>query len=719
MSLLANNLQYHTGGKLFFFKEVWYDFAPGLARTQLDPGHFPIWDAAPPPTVDMGVRRTTSPSEQAALDSELLDLLQHKCIEPVPGNQPPPGSITARVFVVPKRKKGQWRLICDLRPLNKFVKFQHFKMESLKDVRALMNDSDWAVTLDLSKAFHHAPLHPRARKYFQFWWRGRLWRYTCLPFGYTASPRLWTKLLRPILRQLRHVHGVRAVIYIDDLILLAPRHLIQQHRDLALQLMLAAGLTVNWDKSCLRPTRYIPYLGVEVDLPNQQLVLPKKKVKLYSASITRALNAHRAASGVSCKLIEVLLGQLNACSDCVSDTPLFLNNLKNDLRAASLDSPRMSLSEATVRDLRFWRDTMLVEWNGRSVKKPRASVQIYSDASDTRWGCHFVVKGRAVTKGAAFAGDALHAHINLKEAMAVIEALQQRDAIDSLRGKAIDAFIDNLVVVFCINSGKSRSPALQALLLRLHNWLRDHGVLALTAHYVPTELNPADDPSRRTRRVSLNDLQLHQGVFDLLLKTICLQPGIDLFATADNRLLERFVSWKYHPQAVGTDVFSQPLPCNELLWAHPPVGLVPRLLQKLKREQCLVLVMTPLWPAQTWWPTLLQMAVFPPVILPQIPNLRLSGPQQDCPAPVSWCSVVTLICGEPSMIPRSVLRRLGPFGMTTGTLRAGKAALLRLCNAWRSHGPSSEERSAATLLHSTRCLKSAWSRLRVASGSDS
>lgn len=64
------------------------------------------------------------------------------------------GSIS-NLFVIPK-KSGGWRPIINLKHLNSFVQYRHFKMEGLDCVKYLLQRGDWMMKLDLQD--------PRCRK---------------------------------------------------------------------------------------------------------------------------------------------------------------------------------------------------------------------------------------------------------------------------------------------------------------------------------------------------------------------------------------------------------------------------------------------------------------------------------------------------------------------------------------------------------------------------
>ena len=49
----------------------------------------------------------------------------------------------SRIFLVPKKwGQGQFRQVINLRPFNRFVKYRHFKMEGIAEVRDLLQQGD-------------------------------------------------------------------------------------------------------------------------------------------------------------------------------------------------------------------------------------------------------------------------------------------------------------------------------------------------------------------------------------------------------------------------------------------------------------------------------------------------------------------------------------------------------------------------------------------------
>ena len=85
------------------------------------------------------------------------------------------------------KKNGKFRLILDLSLLNHYIEKQAFKMETVKSVRQAMRLNDWAVSIDLTDAYLHVPIHHQSRKYLRFVHEDHVYHFSALPFGMSLS----------------------------------------------------------------------------------------------------------------------------------------------------------------------------------------------------------------------------------------------------------------------------------------------------------------------------------------------------------------------------------------------------------------------------------------------------------------------------------------------------------------------------------------------------
>ena len=70
---------------------------------------------------------------------------------------PVQGQFLSSLFMVPK-KSGDLRPVINLRPLNMFIAYRHFKMENVSLVKDLLSPNDWMTSVDLKDAYFTVPI---------------------------------------------------------------------------------------------------------------------------------------------------------------------------------------------------------------------------------------------------------------------------------------------------------------------------------------------------------------------------------------------------------------------------------------------------------------------------------------------------------------------------------------------------------------------------------
>ena len=133
-------------------------------------------------------------AEQTAMDQEISALLGKGAVKQTLSSE----GFVSNVFLVPK-SSGKWRLILNLKALNRYVRQEHFKMENIRCVKDLLKQGDYMCKVDLKDAYLTIPIHQDSQKYLKFRWRDKIYQYTALPFGLSAAPRCFTKVLKPVL----------------------------------------------------------------------------------------------------------------------------------------------------------------------------------------------------------------------------------------------------------------------------------------------------------------------------------------------------------------------------------------------------------------------------------------------------------------------------------------------------------------------------------------
>ena len=187
------------------------------------------------------------------------------------------GEFISNLFLVEKKDGGN-RPVINLKHLNQFIPYHHFKMEGLHCLRNILKKGDYMCKLDLKDAYILVPLKPASRKFVRFLWSGKLYKFLCLCFGLGPAPRIFTKLLKIPVSVLRRLN-ILIIIYLDDMLLIG--HTIEETlmaRDTVIFLLQQLGFVLNLKKSVLTLTQRIEFLGVTVDSLIMTLSLPEKKV---------------------------------------------------------------------------------------------------------------------------------------------------------------------------------------------------------------------------------------------------------------------------------------------------------------------------------------------------------------------------------------------------------------------------------------------------------
>ncbi|KAA6389985.1 MAG: hypothetical protein EZS28_014492 [Streblomastix strix] len=119
-----------------------------------------------------------------------------------------------------KRADGRSRKILDCRMINAITRQKRFKMDGQEQLRHLIRQGDFGITIDLKDAFHHIKVSYALRPFFGFSFLGHTYTYAGLPFGWRNSPFFFTKPLQIAIREIRRRWTVKIQAYIDDIIIL-------------------------------------------------------------------------------------------------------------------------------------------------------------------------------------------------------------------------------------------------------------------------------------------------------------------------------------------------------------------------------------------------------------------------------------------------------------------------------------------------------------------
>ena len=312
------------------------------------------------------------------------DLLRKDAIEMVPLQEINCGFYST-FFLVPK-KKGKMRPVINLRPLNKYLRKTHFKMDTLSKVLNLVKPKDGAISLDLSDAYLHVPIFLKHRKFLRFCVNKKCYQFKALCFGPTSAPRVFTKIVAVVAAHLRE-QNVRLASYLDDWLALNQiRKYLLQDRAKCLNLLTSLGFIVNIEKSSLEPSQTITYIGGLFHL-DQGLVFPTpERVQKLLSAVGNLSKTNKATA----KDFLHLLGLIASCLELIPNARLYMRPVQLHLLSFWKPSSMRLETEIPVTQhlrshLKWWLDIANIT-KGRSLQQRQTAVTITTDASKTGYG---------------------------------------------------------------------------------------------------------------------------------------------------------------------------------------------------------------------------------------------------------------------------------------------------------------------------------------------
>ena len=542
-------------------------------------------------------------TEQEAIDAEINDFLVKQVIEQ---SQPETGEIVSPIFLRPKKEPGVYRVIFNLKSLNQAVTYHKFKMDTLESAVRLMKPGCFMSSIDLHNAYYSIPISPSFRKYLKFAWRGSLFQFCALPMGLTSSPRIFTKVLKPVFATLRSQYGHNCLGYIDDSFYTEDSAEDCREATLhATQLFTRLGFVIHPTKSVFHPAQCLEFLGFLLDSTSMTVRLTPKKADKIVVLCRKALRARE----LSIREVASLIGTLVSTFPGVEFGPLYYRHLEWDkdlaLKSALGDfDVSMSLSADSINELEWW--VISVPTAFRVIDHGCPNITLTTDASRIGWGA---TTHQSQTQGLWSRAETEY-HVNILELLSVKLGLMS--LLGSVSNQHIRIMSDNMTAISYVNAkGGCRNWECNAIAKAIWLWAIKRNNWHSAAHQ-PGRFNVTADFLSCHFEDGI-EWELNRGLFEKICAVFGV-PQIDLFASRVNHQTRAYASWKPDPHASYVDAFSVSWSQFTKSYMFPPFCLVGRCLQKLVLEQATAIIIVPLWITQTWFTNLLSILVDVPRI---------------------------------------------------------------------------------------------------------
>jgi hypothetical protein len=321
-------------------------------------------------------------AEQGIIQTEINNLLRIGAIETCQSSN---GEFISQVFARPK-PSGKVRLILNLKPLNVFVKYEQFKLEHLEIVKDFMFSNDWLCSLDLANAYFSIPIHEDHRKFLTFVWRGIRYRYKVVCFGLASAPRLFTRIMKPIMALFRG-KGLRVSMFLDVLCILnRDSASLLKEMDFVVKTFQGLGFQINYEKSVLKPCQNIVHLGFMLNSVDMNVALPTGRIINFQAECKQVLEQKNK---VQIRKVARLVGIMIAYNKASYWGRLFVRHLEDDkIQALKRNCGNfdafMTLSHNSAHDVSWWLSDEAIKPS--PIHRPPPVLTCFSDSSKTGWG---------------------------------------------------------------------------------------------------------------------------------------------------------------------------------------------------------------------------------------------------------------------------------------------------------------------------------------------
>ena len=538
-----------------------------------------------------------SESEEQFIQQEIQDLLIKKVIIKAKHQK---GEFISNIFLREKKERGKYRMILNLKHLNKYVEKKHFKMESLISTLSLVTPGCTFMSFGCQDAYHSCSVFPPHRKYLRFNFQGQLYEFTALQNGLSSAPRFFTKIMKIALSYLREAGKVTISGYLDDNILVnyGDNTLAVRKGAFTAEVLQELGFTINVPKSVFTVVKIIEHLGFIINSETLLVTMTEDKVGKILGLVQKAL--HNSINTI--RFIARIIGKMNATQPGNKYAALLTHNMEIDkimaLRNHCFDyDAHTTLSIGSMKDLN-WIAKYLSS-SSAPIRQPQPDYLIYTDASSKGWGCFDPQTKEKL--GGRWGLEEEELHINMLELKAIWLSLQT--ITKQMTKIHLRIMTDSTTALACVNKQGSTRCTQRNIIARQIWDLAIDKTIWLSAAHIPGKLNQqADEASRNFN--DRTEWTLQEEIFSSICKKFG-KPSVDLFASRLNHKVQRYCSWEPDPQAIFIDSLMYDWGQEKLCYAFPPFSIIHKVVQKMIQDQAKLILIVPAWATQPWFTLLM------------------------------------------------------------------------------------------------------------------
>jgi hypothetical protein len=634
---------------------------PGFASKQvldiIENGYMAEWiDVQPPPFRQPNHASCSEHSEfvQQAIEAGLaagamirVPAHQARCVSPL--------------GVAKNSSSDKLRLIWDGRRINAYIERRKFRMEGLhREGRGVFAKCKYGSVIDLTSAYHHLDLAKAMWTFCGFEWKGVTYLFCVLPFGLTSSPRIFTLVMRSIVRLWRS-KAYKVLPFMDDF----PNGEITH----ATALSQATGM--------LEDLEYYGFLVhkhkcVGVDDPLQQfralghiIDLEKQIFRTTPETLKRIVYRCKELLGNNAVQVRALAGAAGLIvSSWVGTGPPARIRTRNmhanvEMRLKPNESVRsriswdrlVRLTTATKNELQWWIDNIHRFEKGMPIARLHEELAfngaLATDASATGWGAwlgafgedsqahefdrllknlkHLAPKGTSLRECELWARKGIEAFGSFtpqqrqwsstkRELLGLNKSLKAFESV--ITGCTIQASLDSQPAVYAtggvvertkklkVINGGSNKEDIQTEVIRMDDFCANARVVVQTK-WCPRNRNIRADGLSHACETDHYGYTLRQECVTSI-ERFWGHHTVDRFSSKGNCRVSsgRFNSKFFSAGCEWENSFTATDWRNEVNWAHPPYGIVGDVISKFINAKARGTLIIPDWRGAAWFPRL-------------------------------------------------------------------------------------------------------------------
>ena len=267
------------------------------------------------------------------------------------------------------------------------------KYEDWRVAQQYIQKDGYMCSYDLKSGYLHVDIYPEHAKFLGFIREGngkiRYYMFLVLPFGVVSGPKVFTKLIRALVKHWRF-QGNTLVSYLDDGWLFHKTYLGCLNLGQKIKSDLKrAGFLVNHEKSVWVPTQCLEWLGLLWNTKNGTMQIPERRLISARHSQCGIMNSNKTTA----RLLAQLTGKVISMSPVLGNvTPIMTRHLYKviDIRSSWDTFISVKRLADVQRELQFW-DLNLDQLNIRDIFETfQPEVVVYSDASSVAGAAYAV-----------------------------------------------------------------------------------------------------------------------------------------------------------------------------------------------------------------------------------------------------------------------------------------------------------------------------------------